>query len=379
MNTLTRLIPDLHLVVDMVARELTGMIPAVTMDPSAARAAVGEEIVMFGSPVGTAEDTTPGTNPPDTGDQTFANTTMTISKSRQVPFRWTGEEVKGVNNGPGYGNLKTSQVAQAIRVLVNEVEADLAALYKYMSRAYGTAGTTPFGSSIRDLAELRKILVDNGCPDSDLQFVMDTTAGVNMRSIANLIKVNEAGDADMLRQGVLGDLYNFAMRESAQVKYHTKGTGASYQFNGAGALGATTLNVDTGTGTIVAGDVLTLANGTPADTNKYLVSTALSAGSLAIAAPGLLSSHVDNDAVAVGNSYRANMAFHRNAILLATRAPALPDEGDMADDRTTITDPRTGLSFEFSVYKQYRRVRFEVALAWGVKLHKPEFSAVLLG
>lgn len=378
-NTLTRLAPDLYAVVDIVSRELTGLIPAVTMDPSSARAAKDQDVVIPISPSSTAEDLTPGTTPPDTGDQTFTNTTIRISKSRGVPFRWTGDEQRSVNSGPGYAGLRTSQVAQALRTLVNEVEADLAGEYVRASRAFGTAGTTPFGSTIKDLAELRKILVDNGCPDSDLQFVMDTTAGVNFRGLANLYKANEAGDDSLLRQGVLTNLYGFNVRESAQVKLHTKGTGASWQLNGAHALNATTINVDTGSGTVVAGDIITIANGTPADSNKYVVNTALSAGVLAIGAPGLLSSHVDNDAVTVGNSYRANMGFHRSAILLATRAPALPEEDDMADDRMTIVDPRTGIAFEFAMYRQYRRVRYEVGLAWGVKCIKPNHVALMLG
>lgn len=378
-NTLTRLAPDLYAVVDLVGRELTGLIPSVTMDPSSARAALNQDVVIPISPAAAAEDLTPATIPPDTGDQAFSNTTMRITKSRGVPFRWTGDEQRSVNSGPGYAGLRVSQVAQALRTLVNEVEADLAGEYVRASRAFGTAGTTPFGSTIKDLAEVRKILVDNGCPESDLQFVMDTAAGVNFRGLANLYKANEAGNDDLLRQGVLTNLYGFNVRESAQVKQHTKGTGATYQLNGAHALAATTINVDTGSGTIIAGDILTIANGTPADSHKYVVNSALSGGVLGLGTPGLRSAHVDNDAVTVGNSYRANMAFHRSAILLATRLPAVPEEGDMADDRMTITDPRTGLSFEFAVYKGYRRVRYEVGLAWGVKCIKPDHVALMLG
>ena len=61
----------------------------------------------------------------------------------------------------------------------------------------------------------------------------------------------------------------------------------------------------------------------------------------------------------VGTSTR-NVAFSRSAIVLATRAPALPDEGDMAEDRAMLVDPRSGLAFEVSMYKLYKRVRYEV-------------------
>jgi len=87
----------------------------------------------------------------------------------------------------------------------------------------------------------------------------------------------------------------------------------------------------------------------------------------------------DTLAIAVRASGSRNLAFDRSAIVLATRMPALPEGGDMAADRTTITDPRTGLSFEVSMYKQYRQVRYEIAIAWGVKVVKEEHVAILAG
>ena len=81
----------------------------------------------------------------------------------------------------------------------------------------------------------------------------------------------------------------------------------------------------------------------------------------------------------LGAAYTANMGFHRSAIQLATRMPALPDGGDKAIDVMQITDPVTGMTFEFALYPQFLQNVIHVRIAWGVKLIKPEHTAILLG
>lgn len=383
-NTLTAILPIIYQAMDVVSRELVGFIPAVYRDSSAERAALNQTITYPIVPAITGEDITPGATPADSGDQTMGSGSMTISKSRAFPIRWSGEEQQSLRNGdnPQLRNVIQQQFEQAMRAGVNEVEADVANLYKKASRAYGTAGTAPFGTAgdLSDAAEVRRILDDNGAAQSDLHLVLGSAAMAKIRGKQSvLFKVNEAGTDQLLRKGMIGELEGFMLHNSAQVKTHTIGTGASYQANGALALAATTLAVDTGSGTIVAGDVLSIANGTPADSNKYVVKTALSGGNVIIQNPGLLSSHVDNDAVTLAAAYKANMAFSRNAIHLITRTPAMPEGGDDADDVTTITDTISGLSFQVAVYKQYRRVKIEVGLAWGCEMIKPEHCALLIG
>lgn len=385
-NTLTNLIPDLYSALDVVSRELVGFIPAVSRDSTTERAAVGQTVRSFVAPASTAGDITPGVTPPDDGDQTIGNVTLSITKARRVPIRWNGEEERGVNNGgPGVGSIRAAQLQQSIRTLVNEMEADLAALHLSAANAAGAGGTTPFASTLADSAGALKVLLDNGAPIGDLQMVINTTAGANMRTLAQLTKANEAADASLLRQGVLLDLHGFAIRESAQVKTFTAGTGASATTDATGyAVGATTITLAVaGTGSILAGDVVSFDG----DANKYVVTSGdadvSGGGSITIAAPGLKQA-IPASATAItvdatGATSARNMAFARSAIVLATRAPALPEGGDMAADRTVITDPRSGLAFEVAMYPQYRQMQYELSAAWGVKCVKTEHTALLLG
>lgn len=383
-NTITNMIPIIYDALDIVSRELVGFIPAVGRDSSADSVAVGQTINIYIAPPATTADITPGTNAPDDGDQTFGNTTMTITKSKYSPVRWSGEEELSVAKNPAAKKAITDQFAQSMRALCNLVEIDLSDAAKAgASRAFGTAGTTPFGTAadLTDLANLFKILDDNGAPKTDRQLVLGTAAMVNLRGKhSELFKVNESGSDELLRDGIVGRLMGSAVRDSAGVRAHTKGTGTLYQLNGAHAVGATSIAVDTGSGTIVAGDIITIAGGTPADTNKYVVLTGVAApGTITIGSPGLLSSHLDNDAVTIGNNYTNNSYFVRPYLQLATRNPAMPSGGDMADDVTSVTDPISGLSFQVAVYRQYRRVKWEIGLAWGVKAVKGDGIATLLG
>lgn len=385
-NSLTNLIPTLYNALDVVSRELVGFIPAVQSDMTYERAAVGQSVRSPVAPVAVASDITPAVTPPNDGDQTIGSVEMKITKARRVPIRWNGEEKKGLdNNGASYNVILRDQFAQGMRTLVNEVEGDLAALHGKASRAVGSAGTAPFGTAgdLSDTAGALRVLEENGAQGLDFQLVLGTAAMANLRGKQSILfKVNEAGREDMLRNGITDRLQGFALRSSAQVKRPAKGTAASATTNAAGyAVGATLITLaSAGTGTIVAGDVITFTG----DTNQYVVASGdtdvSNGGTITLAEPGLVQA-IPTAAtnIAVLNQSNRNMFFARSALALATRAPALPPQGDSAIDRTIITDPISGLSFEVSVYPQYRQIQYEVALAWGCELVKPAHAGILLG
>ena len=381
-NTLTNLIPSAYRALNVVSRELVGFIPSVQLDPSAEMLAVGQTIYIPQAPVNSAgKDISPAMAFPTAAYQTIGSKSHSLTKQRAFPFSWQNEERKSMDAGPGYLSINEQQIAQALRAAVNEVEVDIAVAAKNgASRAFGaTAGTAPV---LADWAQAKKILDDNGAPSTDRTSVFDTTAGVALRSTSNLYKVNEAGDGgSLLRQGLLGNLFGFNLRESAQIQSTTKGTAASSTTNSAGyAIGATTLTLAAaGTGTILAGDIVTFAG----DTNKYVVATGnadvSAGGTIVLAEPGLrVAMSAATKAITVFGTSARNTAFSRNAILLSTRLPASV-QGDLATDRQVITDPVSGISFELSMYPGDRMVHYEVGLCWGVTVIKPEHLAIIVG
>lgn len=387
-NTLTNLIPTMYEGLDVVSREMVGFIPAVSRDTSSERAALNQSILVPITQAQAAADNTPGVTPPDTGDQTIGNVSMTISKSKHIPIRWNGEQQKGMMNAGTYSSVLAQQFAQAFRGLVNLIEIDLfTTAYQNASRAYGTAGTAPFGTAgdLSDIAQLRKILDDNGVPQTDLQFVMGSSAVANLRGKQTiLLKVNEAGSEALLRQGSISDvpLEGFSLHNSNAVSRVTAGTGASYVTSGSTAPGVNSIALVTGTGTVLAGDVATFA----ADTaNKYVVNTGVAApGTITIGTPGALVTIGTANAMTIGGNYTPNMGFSKSAIQLITRAPAMPigpdgKPADLAEDSVMVTDPISGITFEVLLYKQFKQMVFHVTVAWGFQAIKPNHIATLIG
>lgn len=387
-NTLTALIPDIYAAMDVVSRELVGFIPSAMRAPGVERAAVGQSVAYPIAPTQNAYDISPQMAIPEPPDNTITTGFMTMTKARAVPFGFTGEEQRALDSsaaGPGYLTAQGMLIAQALRTLCNEIEGDLAAeAAANASRAYGTAGTTPFAGTnpLSDLAQVKKILDDNGAPAGGRSMVLNTAASANFITINNLSRVNEAGTAMTLRQGELLDVFGLSVKDTGQAVTHVKGTAAGATTNAAGyAVGATVITLaSAGTGTITAGDTVTFAG----DTNKYQIvsgdADTSNGGTITLAEPGLrVAIPASATAITVGGNYAANVAFSADALHVAMRPPAMPKEGDLALDRMTITDPRSGITFEISIWPGYRKIRAEVALVWGVKATKRAHIAMLLG
>lgn len=383
-NVLNDLAADIYKAADIVGRELVGLIPSVTVNADATqRVAQGDTIRAHFTRTPTVGTVTPAMTIPEGTDQTVDNKTMTLNSTASVKIPWTGEDMKHVNNGSGFETVYGDQIRQAMRAIVNQIETELCAdVYKNAGNAIGASGTTPFGSNFDVIAELRQLLVDRGMPANDgmTSLVLNTAAGTKLRNLAQLQKANEAGGTDMLRRGVLLDLQGIMLKESAGIASHTKGDADSYAVDLAAGYdaGDTTIHIDTGTGALTAGDIITFSGDT---SKRYVVGTGFAGdgdGDIVLNS-GLLAGVADDETVAVQNSYTANIAVHRGAVELGMRAMAQPNGGDAAVDRMTVQDPVSGLVFEIAAYKGYNKAMFDISCLYGFKVWKPDFVAILQG
>lgn len=382
-NNLTGLIPDLYTALDTVSRELVGFIPAVSRNSLAERVALNELVKWPVVPDMVPAPIVPSMVLPTAPDQIIGSDTMTISRSESVKFSWNGDEQATLNNGSGYLTVQGLQMLKGMRALCNTVETDVYNVARAgASRAHGTAGTLPFQTNLGDSAQLRKILDDNGAPLAGRTMVINTEVGAQLRTLAQLTKANEAGDTMQARQGALMDLHGFTIAESGMIVPIVNGTAAGATTNAVGyAVGATVITLaSAGAGSINAGDVVTFAG----DANKYVVkfgdTDVSGGGTVTINAPGLrVAIPAVASAITLVNDFTPSIGFNADAIQLMTRLPMVPAEGDAAVDRMTVTDPRSGLSFDVAIYAGNKMVTYEIGIAWGVKVVKSEHVAMLLG
>jgi len=345
-------------------------------DMTAEQAAQGQKVRVPVTPPAENEDIQIGTQPAAEGDS-ISYLDVEITKFRRgKTIVWNGEEEKAL--GPIKAEILKTQIEQRMRGIVNEMEEDacLEAVIGAGGGVWGTAGTTPFqGDDLEDISELVRIHNEIGSPRFDRQLVINTKSAAKLRNKGVLYRVNEAGTSELLRQGIIGRLEGFDIRESGGFrKFNPTGTG--YRTNGAYERGATDIIIDTGTGVIKKGSIVTFAG----DPTKYIVAEdfAGSAGHLKIAF-GLNADLANATTMTVGSAYLPNIALTRDAVVFAARTPFMPEGGDEALDVTEISDPETGLSFQVAYYGRYRQNVIEISAAWGVKTVNPRHSVILLG
>lgn len=378
--TISSIVENIFRAKEVIANEPTAFIQSAIMNTGIEGISLAGTVTSYRTSQPTLNTTyTPSMTLPDGDDQTITTDTFTIDQVANVRIPLKGETLKQLDNTVGGQAVLDSLLTQAIRKLRNTIEAHVGAVLKNSSsRATGTAGTNPFATNINPLADVRQILVDNGAADDgEISLVINTSAGTKMRQLANLYKINEAGSPGLLRNGELTNLMGMSIKESAAVASVTKGTGASYVTSGSTAINGTSIALVTGTGTVNAGDVVTFAADT---TNKYIVGTGVAApGTIVLNTPGASVVIPTANAVTVGNSYTANIAFHRNAVELAMRPPSQPYGGDAAVDRMTVADDKTGLVFEVALYKGYGMAVIDITTFYKAKVWNPHLVATLLG
>lgn len=375
-NTFTNILPVLTKAAQVVSRESVGLLRAVNLDASPQGVNVGGTINLPKAPAASATPWSPSISP-TVADTTATGIQMTLSNASEVKFHVTAEQAAAMNKGDSTAmKWFQLQAEQSMRTIGNAIEAYLFGLaYKASSRAVGTAGTTPFASTLAAAAQVAQILDENGAPSSGRSLVLNPAAAANAKAL--FANVASTQDRSTFGMGILPEISGLVPQMSNQISLHTAGTGSGHLLNESpsAAIGDTTLTLDTGSGTILAGDVILAGTGG----RMYVVKTALTGADVVINDPGIYGAALaNNTAIMLQGNYTPNLALSRDAIYAVVRPP-LQDADLRIGEQVTVVDPISGIAF--GVYKQVGDglTHYSVRAIYGAVVVESAHIATLLG
>lgn len=143
-------------------------------------------------------------------------------------------------------------------VLAANIESDALSMYKDVFNQVNNVGSS---ATFLTILQGRKILVDNLAGSTNLKCNLDTQTNVDMVDVLKGLFQDSANISKQYLEGMLGRTGGFEFFENTLMPRHVTGSDdgtGDYLTNGAGQTGST-LVIDTGAGTLLKGDVFTIA------------------------------------------------------------------------------------------------------------------------
>jgi len=384
-NTLTSAVVDKIFAQSILAFRENAQTPRnVQTDFSAQVAQKGDTISFTKGDSRTVSDVSPSNTPLSGEDSTLTNVTLTLNQWRKCSFYLTDKQMAEIADGVGTIPL---QASESLKALANDVDTKLLAEYKDVYEYSGTAGTTPFASDTSLISEAKRKLSTNLAPVTDRKMFIDEFAQENVEQLAAFRDVSQSADESVIREGVMGRKFGFEWYMNQNIPTHTHGTlsgttgdNDALINNASVQVGDTSINLDDTslTGTIVQGDIFTVAG----DTQTYTATNTVTASGNAITgltfSPAAKVAWADDAVLTIKTDHVVNLAFQKNAFALAIRslgAPAVTSGNQIL----TAVDPVTGIPFRLEVSRQNKQTLFEYDILFGVKAVNPEHAVRIAG
>ena len=379
-NTLDSIMPKILARGLLALREQAVMPRLVNGDYSSEAAEKGDTIDVPIPTAQVASAVVPAATPPTPADKTPSKVQVSLNQWYKTNFHLSDKDLTEVDRNAHFVPM---QVSESLRALANVVNENIYANYTGVYGYTGTAATTPFASTVVDATNARKVLNQQRAPRSDRRGVLDYDAEANALALAPFADADKTLSSMVKIEGEIGRKYGIDWVADDAVPTHTKGTLGSPVVGSTTAAAASSLDLKSASasGTMVAGDIFTIAG----QTQTYVVkSTVTSIGSTTSVAatidPPLTSIATAAAALTVKATHVVNLVFHRDAFAFANR-PLVASTTDLAlgSRIMSMTDPQTGITLRLEVSRQYKQVVWEFDLLWGSKLIRPELATRLAG
>jgi len=328
-------------------------------------------------------------------------TSLTVSSQKHIGVNFTSAELTMQLDDFAERVLKPR-----ISQLASSIDADVANSYKSMFQSVGTPGTTPATSLVllQSMQKLNESAVGMSPRYATVNPAANAGLVEGMKGLFNPVStISRQFKNGLMGEGILG-LDEINMSQS--IKQHTTGsrTGAHSVTTTVSTQGQATINITgTGTQTIAAGDVFTIANvyavnpqtrESTGSLQQFVVTEAATAVAGAYTAvkisPALYTSvnalaTVDSFPQATATvtflgsastQYPQNLVYHKDAIAFATADLLLPQGVDMASRQV-----HNGVSMR--VVRQYDinndRMPCRIDVLYGYSVIRPQMACRIWG
>jgi hypothetical protein len=320
---------------------------------------------------GRGNENTPTDLTPDTVD-------ITLDQWKEVRFALSDKEMAEIEEG----RVLPAVMKRAVHAHADAVDLYLLGLMYKASFSY-EINTAP--TAVADVIGMRTAMNKEKCPrDAFRRLVVSDDVEGEMLLLSAFHEVDKVGDTDAIRNGSLGAKFGFSpIVADGQMPSHTQGDAATRTVNGAHASeesysgGTSTLATTGGTGSLLAGDLITLGGGS----QSYVCVTDEAAGSVEIA-PKLRTAMSGGEAIAYAAAAAGadhaigGLGFHEGALALATRP--LQSAVTPGVIISQATDPLSGLSLRVTVEYVNKELEWSLDILYGAAVIYPEMIARLV-
>ena len=380
-NSLDSIMPKILARGLMALREQAIMPRLVNGDYSREAAEKGDTIDVPLPSAITARDVTPAPNYSSATNATPTKVAVQLNNWKEADFYLTDKEMVEIDRNAHFVPM---QMSEAVRALANAINEDIHNEYKGIYGYTGTAGTTPFASTVNAATDSRKVLHQQKAPRSERRGVLDFDAEANALALSPFADAEKIGSNGVKIEGEIGRKYGIDWYADDAVVTHTAGTaiGVGLTVGSTTVAGSSTLGVTaSSTSNLNEGDIFTIAGQTQTYVVKATVSAIGSAAQSQISiAPALQATATATAAITGKASHVVNLAFHRDAIAFANR-PLVASTQDLAlgSRIMSMTDPQTGITLRLEISRRYRQTVWSLDVLWGAKLVRPELACRIAG
>lgn len=323
-----------------------------------------------------ATDVAPDRIPPVTADIGPTMVTVPLDQWKEAAFELTDKEENEIMDG-----VMPMQASEAVKAIADVVNDYIFALYKGFYGFTGTPGTTPFATDTTAVTNCGLVLNRQLAPLTDRHMVIDPFAQANALNLRPFQDTSWAGSPAVITNAQLNTKLGFDWWMHQRVPTHVKGTATGITLTSASVVADASVGLKaSGAGTLVVGDIITIAG----DAQTYVVTAAasLSSSQVTVSIAPNLKVAVDGSStpvvVTLKGSHLVNLAFHRDAIAFATR-PFRPIQQGLGAIASSMIDPMSKLAMRLEVNREYKRTRWSFDILYGGVVARRELGCRLAG